>query len=289
MIYRKKYLALFFIAPGFLFLLVFVCYPFLMNIYNSFFEIDVLGAPIGKWNNFENYKMLFTDPDMITSIKNTFLLMVLVILFQGGIALLLALLVDFICKGAQLYRVIFFFPMVISAAALGLIFNLLYLYPDGPLNAIITSLGFDPIIWKGEGNAFAAIAIPTIWSNVGFYFVIYVMGINNIPSDIMEAAQIDGAVGIKKIRYLTLPLLYNVLTTTLILMITGALRVFDMAWILLPNGQPGGSTYLTGTYMYQMTFINRNVDYGATIAVFIVILGILFSQLTNKIFKPKDY
>jgi len=289
MIYRKKHLVLYFIVPAFLFLFVFVCYPFVMNIYNSFFEIDMLGAKNGEWNNFENYKRLFVDSDMITSIKNTFMLMFLVILFQGGIALLLALLVDYIHKGTQLYRVVFFFPMVISSAALGLIFNLLYLYPDGPLNTIITSLGFDPVIWKGEGNAFAAIAIPTIWSNVGFYFVIYVMGINNIPSDIIEAAQLDGAVGFKKVRYITFPLLYNVLTTTLVLMISGALRVFDMAWILLPNGQPGGSTYLTGTYMYQMTFINRNVDYGATIAVFIVVLGVLFSQLMNKLLKPKDY
>ncbi len=289
MIYRKKSFVLFFITPAFLFLFLFVCYPFVMNIYNSFFEINVLGAPIGEWNNFENYKKLFTDEDMITSIKNTFLLMFFVVVFQGGIALLLALLVDFLRKGAQIYRVIFFFPMVISSAALGLIFNLLYLYPDGPLNAIVTSLGFDPIIWKGEGNAFAAITIPTVWSSIGFYFVIYVMGISNIPSDIVEAAQLDGAVGLKKVRFITLPLLFNTITTTLILMISGALRVFDMAWILLPNGQPGGSTYLTGTYMYQMTFINRNVDYGATIAVFIVVLGILFSFFTNKIFKPRDY
>lgn len=289
MIYRKKSFVLFFITPAFLFLFLFVCYPFVMNIYNSFFEIDVLGAPIGEWNNFENYKNMFKDEDMITSIKNTFLLMFYVVVFQGGIALLLALLVDFLRKGGQIYRVIFFFPMVISSAALGLIFNLLYLYPDGPLNAIVTSLGFDPIIWKGEGNAFAAITIPTVWSSVGFYFVIYVMGISNIPADIVEAAQLDGAVGLKKVRFITLPLLYNTITTTLILMISGALRVFDMAWILLPNGQPGGSTYLTGTYMYQMTFINRNVDYGATIAVFIVVLGILFSFFTNKIFKPRDY
>ena len=288
MLYRKKWKAVLFIAPAAVFFLVFIFYPFFMNIFNSLFEITALGGKAGEWNAFENYRTMFKDADMLTAIKNTFKLLVLVVVFQGGIALVLSLIVDAVGRGTQLYRTIYFFPMVISATALGLMFNLLYLYPDGPLNTIIASLGLEPIIWKDEAHAFWAMLIPTIWQYVGFYFVLYLTGINNISEDINEAAKLDGAVGLKRIRTITLPLMRPVLVTALVLQITGALKVFDLVWTLLPGGQPVGSTYLLGTYMYQMTFINKNVDYGAAIAVFIVLLGTVLSQLTNVLSKEKD-
>ncbi len=287
-LYRKKWKALLFIAPAALFFLVFVFYPFFMNIFNSLFEITALGAQRGEWNRFANYRMMFQDADMLKAIKNTLKLLVFVVLFQGGIALALALIVDAVRRGTQLYRTIYFFPMVISATALGLMFNLLYLYPNGPLNTLIMSLGFEPVIWKDESHAFWAMLIPTIWQYVGFYFVLYLTGINNIPAEIDEAAKLDGAVGVRRVWTITLPLMRPVLITALVLQITGALKVFDLVWTLLPNGQPVGSTYLLGTYMYQMTFINKNVDYGAAIAVFIVLLGAVLSQATNVLSREKE-
>lgn len=260
-----------------------------MNIYNSLYEIDVLGAPKGDWNSFANYKKMFTDPSMITSIKNTAKMIFYVIVFQGGIGLVLALLVDMLGKWNKFYRVVYFFPMVISATALGLLFNLLYLFPNGPLNDIMTSLGFNEVIWKGERTGFLSIMIPTIWQSVGFYFIIYLMGINSISKDIFEAGELDGATGFRKVRYITLPLLYNVMVTCLVLQVIGAFKVFDLPWVLLPHGQPTGTTFLTGTYMYQMTFVNRDVDYGSAIAVFMVVMGVVLSLVINKVFKSKDY
>lgn len=282
-LYKKKWKAFVFIVPALIFFAAFIFYPFFMNIINSFFNIDALGGQLGEWNHFENYISLAKDPDMHTAFFNTLKMMACVVMFQGGIALLLALIVDAVGRGTQIYRTIYFFPMVISATALGLMFNLLYLFPEGPLNNILQSIGLAPIIFKGEGNAFWAMVVPTVWQFVGFYFVLYLTGIHNIPEEVNEAAMLDGAVGLTRVRFITLPLLHNVLVTALVLQITGAFKVFDLVWTLLPNGQPMGSTYLMSTYMYQMTFINRNVDYGATIAILIVLLGAVFSQVASKI------
>ena len=290
MIYKKKWPAILFLAPAFVFMLIFLYYPFFQNIVNSFFNITQLGAPTGDYIGFENYLKIIpglstTDPNMMTAIKNTLLLMVCTVVFQVGIALVLALLVDSIRRGSQVFRTLFFFPIVVSATALGLLFNLL-LMTRGPINQIIESLGGETIIFR-EQFTFLTMAFPVVWQYVGFYFVILVTGLNNVSEDVKEAAEIDGATGLKQVRYITLPLLRNVLITCLTLSITGALKVFDMPWVMFPPYF--SDAYLTGTYMYYQTFEKSNVDYAAAIAVFIVVLGILLSQVSKLIFKEKDY
>ena len=121
-------------------------------------------------------------------------------------------------------------------------------------------------------------------------FVILITGLNNIPSDLFEAAALDGASGLKKVRYITLPMLRNVLCTCLVLAITGALKVFDLPWVMFGAGMPQNQGWLTGTYMYDQTFNKMNVDYGSTIAVLIVVLGVVLSNIANRVFKPaEDY
>lgn len=290
MIYKKKWPAVFFLTPAFLFMLIFLYYPFFQNIVNSFFEIRQLGAPAGDYVGFENYLKLVpglstTDPNMMTAIKNTLLLMLCTVVFQVGIALVLALLVDTVRRGSQVFRTLFFFPIVVSATALGLLFNLL-LMTRGPVNQLIESLGGEAIIFR-EQFTFLTMAVPVIWQYVGFYFVILATGLNNISEDIREAAEIDGATGLRRVRYITLPLLRNVLITCLTLSITGSLKVFDMPWVMFPPYF--SDAYLTGTYMYYQTFEKSNVDYAAAIAVFIVLLGVLLSQASKLIFREKDY
>lgn len=290
MIYKRKWPAAVFLIPAFLFMVIFLYYPFFRNIVDSFFNIRILGGPTGKFIGFENYLKIVpgletTDPNMMTALGNTLLLMLCTIVFQVGIALLLALMVDSIRRGAQVFRTLFFFPIVVSATALGLMFNLL-LMSRGPINQIIERFGGEAIIFKEE-YTFLTMAIPVIWQYVGFYFVILVTGLNNISEDIKEVAAIDGAIGLKRIWYITLPLLRNVLITCLTLSITGALKVFDMPWVMFPPNF--SEAYLTGTYMYYQTFNVGNVDYAAAIAVVIVLLGVVLSRLSRLVFREKDY
>lgn len=292
MIYKRKSPLVVFLLPAFLFMGLFLYYPFVMNVYNSFCNITGLGTAATGVNTpwYANYIKLVQDPIMQTALINTMILMLLTIIFQVGVALLLALLIDNIKKGTQFFRTVYFFPIVISATALGLLFNLIFLYDGGMVNQLLQNFGITEMIdWKDESHYLLTMLTPVMWQYVGFYFIIIVTGLNNISPDIYEAAEIDGASGIKRVRYITLPLLHNVLCTCLTLAVTGALKVFDLPWIMMGAGMPMDKSWLTGTYMYNQTFTMGDVDYGSTIAIVIVVIGVVISQIANRIFKEKDY
>lgn len=305
MIYKKKSPLLFFLIPAFAFLIVYLYYPFIQNIINTFMDIGGMGRAAEGFNDpwYANYQQLLVDPDLRTALKNTVILTVCTVVFQVGIALILALLVDSIRVGAKVFRTVYFFPIVISATALGLMFNLIFLYKGGMVNQLLLNMGMldsevkstgkvivDWLDWKDQAHFLFTMFLPVIWQYVGFYFVILITGLNNIPEDLFEAAALDGADGLKKVRYITLPMLRNVLCTCLVLAITGALKVFDLPWVMFGAGMPENQGWLTGTYMYDQTFNKMNVDYGSTIAVLIVVLGVVLSNIANRVFKPtEDY
>lgn len=239
-----------------------------------------------KYIGLDNFEKLFSDPKINIALANSMKMMGLTIVFQVGVAFILAIFVDNIRVGQQLFRTVYFFPIVISATAIGLIFKLFYNYNGGMLNQMLTAFGKDPINWLSPELAFLMVSIPTLWSYVGFYFVILLTGINDISLDIYEAAEIDGCTKFKQVFYITLPLLRGVLCTCVTLAVTGALKVFDLPWVIVPKGAPQGVTHFLGTYMYEQTFTIGNIDYGSAIALLIVVFGIVVSQMTNKIFKP---
>ena len=305
MIYKKKSPLLLFLLPAFAFLIAYLYYPFLQNIFNTFLDIGGLGRAAEGVNEpwYENYARLLSDPNMRIALKNTVILTICTVVFQVGIALVLALLIDSIRVGSKVFRTVYFFPIVISATALGLMFNLMFLYKGGMVNQLLLKMGLLEsevkasgklvvkwLDWKDQAHFMTTMFLPVIWQYVGFYFVILITGLNNIPSDLFEAAALDGASGLKKIRYITLPMLRNVLCTCLVLAVTGALKVFDLPWVMFGAGMPNNQGWLTGTYMYDQTFNKMNVDYGSTIAVLIVVLGVILSNVANRVFKPtEDY
>lgn len=291
-IYRNKKPVLVFLLPAFLFMIVFLYYPFFKNFMNSFMEIKQLGRAGETFNSpwYSNYVEMFRDDNVWTSVKNTVVMMIVTLVGQVGIAIALALMVDNIGRGKQFFKTVFFFPIVISATALGLLFNLLFLYDKGMINQVLEMLGKKELTdWKAEGIALFTMMLPVMWQYVGFYFVILITGLNNISDELYEAARIDGASKLQQVRYISIPLLHNVVCTCSVLAVTGALKVFDLPWTMFPKGMPLKSTFLTGTYMYYHTMETKNVDYGSALAVLIVVLGIVLSKVINSIFREKDY
>ena len=142
-LYKRKGPLVIFLLPAFLFLILYLYYPFLQNIVNSFSDITGLGTPAQGLNQpwWANYAELFRDPHLRTALGNTVILTVCTVVFQVGVALILALLVDSIQVGAQVFRTLYFFPIVISATALGLMFNLIFLFNGGMLNQLLMNLG----------------------------------------------------------------------------------------------------------------------------------------------------
>ncbi len=284
-IYKNKKPLAVFLTPAFLFMIVYLYYPFFMNIVNSFQKIKMLGQRNAAWNDpwYLNYVELFQDPVVGIALKNTLIMMLVT-------AIVLALLVDNIKVGGKFFRTVFFFPIVVSATALGLMFNLIFLYDKGMLNQLLEAMGKTTLTdWKSEGIALVTMMLPVMWQYVGFYFVILITGLNNISEELYESAAIDGATRFQRVRYISLPLLHNVICTCVVLAVTGALKVFDLPWTMFPKGMPLKTTFLTGTYMYYQTMEAKNVDYGSALAIMLVVLGVVTSQIVNRIFKEKDY
>ncbi|MFQ9114713.1 carbohydrate ABC transporter permease [uncultured Eubacterium sp.] len=292
-IYKNKKIIIFFLIPAFIFMLVFLYYPFVRNIINSFQHIKYMGTASGEWNNpvFKNFINIFKDPKMSLALKNTGIMIVATIVGEVGIALILALLVSNIKKGSGFFRVVYFFPIVVSATALGLLFNLIFLYDKGMINQFLQFIGVldasknQLIDWKAS-HSIMTMLIPVVWQYVGFYFVILLTGLSGIPMDLYEAAAIDGASKLQRVRYITIPLLRNSICTCVVLAVTGALKVFDLPWTMFPGGM--ADTWLTGTYMYSNVY--SDVDYASAIGVVIVLIGVVLSFVVNRLFKTKsDY
>lgn len=293
-IYQNKKFIIFFLLPAFLFMFVYLYYPFVQNIINSFRQIKYMGSSAGTWQPdlFENYQKIFADPKMLLALKNTVIMIVATLIGQVGIALVLALLVSNIKKGSGFFRVTFFFPIVVSATALGLLFNLIFLYDKGLINQFLQFIGVldaasNQLIDFKQNHSMVTMLTPVIWQYVGFYFVILLTGMSGISDEYYEAAAIDGASKWQSVKYITLPLVRNSIATCVVLAVTGALKVFDLPWTMFPEGMNNATnTWLTGTYMYSKVY--RDVDFASAIAVVIVILGVILSFTVNAIFKTNE-
>lgn len=283
-VYEKKKALLIFLLPALLLLAVYLYFPLCLNVVDSFRSIDSLGSHGTGWNDpwYSNYLKIFTDANALMAFKNTFYMILASIIFQVGIALVLALLVSNVKRGEKFFRLVYFFPIVVSATALGLMFNLFFLYDKGMLNQLLELFGKEGLTdWKGEKFARITMMIPIIWQYVGFYFVIFLAGIKSIPEELYEVASMDGASKFQKMIYITVPLLKNIIRTCVILAVTGAVKVFDLPWTMFPKGMPNKKTFLTGTYMYYQTMEVKDVDYGATIGIFVILFGVLLSAIIN--------
>lgn len=288
MIYKDKKIIWIFLLPTIVLVSLFLYIPFFASIWNSLFNITDMAGINKTWVGLDNYVELFRDPIAHTSFKNTFIIMALTIIFELGLGFLLAILVDTVRRGKKIYQTVFFFPVVISATAIGLMFTLFYNLDMGLFNQVLKGMGFEPIYWLEEGRALYSIATPIVWQYVGFYFVIFLTGIAGIPEDIYESAYLDGINGWKKVLYITIPLLKGVIKSSLILVITGTLKIFDLAWIIAPRGAPFETTYLFGTYQYKTVYEAWRIGYGCTIAVVIVVLGMIISLVVNKLLKAEE-
>lgn len=291
MLYKKKWPLLIFLVPGILFMLIFLYIPFVQNIKNSFYDMTgIVKLPGMTWKfiGLDNYKKMLTDVNVRVAIINSVKMMFLTVIFEVGVGFILAVMVSNIKKFQHVFRTVYFFPIVISATAIGLMFKLFYNYNGGMLNQILEVFGKEPVNWLKPELAFLMVCVPTLWSYVGFYFVILLTGLSDISDDIYEAASIDGCSKFMQVFYITLPLMKTVIGTCVTLAVTGALKVFDLPWVMVPNGAPQGLTHFMGTYMYQVSFAMNNYDYGSTLAIVIVILGIVISKAVDFITKERD-
>ncbi|MNI28553.1 Lactose transport system permease protein LacF [compost metagenome] len=199
-----------------------------------------------------------------------------------------ALLLSYVTKGAGIFRTLYYLPAVVVTVAIAQMFRNFYsLQPLGLLNMFLDFVGLGHLqsAWLSNPHtALIAVSIPEGWRFIGMYMVIFYAALIAIPKEIEEAATIDGVSGWQLIRYIKLPSIMHVLSLSLIMCTTGALRGFDIPYII---GVPGSATELVTTYMYKQAFSTIQYGYGSSIAVFIVIESLLAVLLIRAIFNSR--
>lgn len=278
---KNRYAIILLLIPFLLITSIFIFYPAIVNVYNGAFTFRHKLDENPIFVKFDNIIWLVKDEVFWKSLSNTAILIICVIVFQVGIALVLALLVNNV-RAANVFRIIFFMPIVISATAIGIMY-LLFIQPEGLFTQLI---GKETYNWLPINNirALFVVMAPVIWQYIGFYFVILLTGLASIPNELNEAAIIDGANKLQTIRYITIPLLWNVLRTCVVLAVTGALKVFDLPHTVAVFGTPGQQTIFMGTYNHFL-YSNNRLGQSAVYSVLIVLVGVGVSLFFNKVLK----
>lgn len=282
---RNKKAILFFILPGLLAYTIFVFYPMCQSIYFTFFE----GTPNVKFEfvGLANYKKLFTDKSFISSFMIT--MQYLLVTGTGWIVLgygtALALRYGLKHKHSNAARTIVYLPVIIPGVAAAALWSKIFeISPQyGLVNSFLDLVGLDSLItaWIGKSaTAMWAVCIAEMWKGIGYYAIIFYSGLLDIPRDLEEAAEIDGASKWQVVRHIVFPLMKPVLIMCIVLAIMNSLRVYDMPQILTKGG-PGYATTTLSIYMYKIAFKQWKYGYGSTVAIVALLLTVVFTSIVK--------
>jgi multiple sugar transport system permease protein len=268
-----------FLLPNIVGVLTFVAFPVVAAIYLSFTDWNLLRG--GSFVGLENYQtLLFDDPLFRKVVSNTVLYVVGTVPASLAIALALAIALNQKIRGMVFFRSLYFLPVVSSTVAVALVWRWLYNPSFGPVNAFLGVFGIPGPPWLGSTAwALPAVAIMTIWKNVGYYMVLFLAGLQGIPEHLYEAAEIEGANGWAKFRHITLPLLSPTTFFVLVIAGIGAFQVFTQA-LVMAEGGPADSTNTIVLYIYQAGFKFYKMGYAAAMAwiLFFIIFAVTLVQ-----------
>jgi multiple sugar transport system permease protein len=276
-----------FLLPALVALLVFLIGPILYAFYISFFHFSFLDPQNKKFAGLSNYIHLFSDPEFLRALGNTSLYTIVVVPVQTAIALFLALIVNNI-RGKTFFRVAYYLPTVTSTVAVSVMFMFIF-EPDGILNKLLANFGIHgPNYFNSPTFALPAIMTMAVWSSVGQFMIIYLAGLQDIPEEVYEAAELDGARGWNLLRYVTIPLLRRTTFLNVVMSMIGTFQVFDQVYVVSGgNGGPLNSTLSVVLDIFNKGFKTMQMGYASAMA-FVLFGIILILTLLQNLFLGKE-
>jgi raffinose/stachyose/melibiose transport system permease protein len=288
---EERFTIVLFLLPALLLFLVFVIYPILQSVYYSLFNWKGFG-PAVDFVALDNYRRILTDRVFLVALKNGILIALLSLTLQLPLALLLALLIGRDLPGRAFFRMLFFMPYIFSEVIVAIMWLGLF-NPDpdrGLINALLVLIpGVDAQPWLGNTKTvLACIFIVLTWKYFGFYLLLFMTGLQNIPADIEEAALIDGANSRQLTTQITIPLLGPTIRTAVYLCVLGSLQQFILVWIM-SHGGPVNASEVMSTYMYRYGFVRFYLGYGSAVAIVMFLICLIFSLLYQRLTPQQDY
>jgi len=273
-------------VPTVIGLIVLNIIPIFETFYLSFFK----SGAFGKGNVFvglDNYKKMLADEQVWQAVRNTLTYTCIVVPVTIVIAMLLAVALNGKLRGKEVYRTIYFIPMVAAPAAVTMVWKWLYNYQFGLINVVLKKLGLEAVNWIDNPDvAMISICIIGIWSSVGYSMVLLLAGLQEIPRDYYEVSSIDGASAMKQFFSITLPLISPTLFFVMVTSIITAMQVFDVVYMMLDVMNPSYDTTVSLVYLfYNNTFKYSNKGYGSAIVMLLLVIIMIITVIQTKLQK----
>ena len=273
-----------FLTPALLVILVFVVYPMVAVIFYSFTSYDIITPP--KWIGLKNFQDLIVDSTFWLALRNS-LVYLIVTPVLIVLSIILAIIVNRKLPGINLFRGLYYIPAISGSIAVGIIWRWIFDAQGGMLNGVLIWLGVlkEPVQWLATPSLTIPIAmLLTIWMGMGYYMMIFLAGLQNIPEELYDAALIDGCNSWQKHFYVTLPGLRPQVTMVLVVSSLAAMEVFNEIYVLF--GQLGGimnSGFTMVFYMWYKAFRLQHAGYASAIAIALLVITMAFSIMNIRI------
>lgn len=271
-----------FILPTYIGFLMFVLGPVIASLGLSFYDWDLLAQKAPRFVGTQNFANLAQDTRLLTAFRNTLLFVLGAVGLEVSLAVVLAVAVQSVRSRPLTYflRTAFFLPLTLSGAAVAVVLSYLFQKEFGVINYYLALMGFERIPWlNAPGWSLVAVIFAATWRSLGFNFIIFVAGVQNISREMYEAAEIDGANAWHKFWSVTIPLLSPTMLFVTVIGVIGALQVFEQPFVMTRGG-PGDSSRTVVMIIYESAFQNLAIGYGAAIAslLFLLIMALTVLQ-----------
>jgi N-acetylglucosamine transport system permease protein len=293
--HHKYRLIIPFLLPALVLYGLFVIWPYAQAFYVSFTEWRGV-SPSKPWVGLDNYTRAWNDERLIEALSRNLQILIVLPIVTIGIALTFAALFtqgSNAIRGASFFRVVFFFPQVISAVIVGMLWGYVYHPNVGLLNGVLGAVGLDGLerAWLGNPTTILwAIVAVIVWSSVGFYMVIYIASMQSIPTSFYEAAVLDGANRWTCFKDITFPLIWETLRTTVIYLAIVALDVFVLVQVMTGGGVGSGRrAEVAALYLYNQAFDRSRWGYASAIGVILLFMTLILSVVIMRLTRRETY
>ncbi|MDQ0116787.1 carbohydrate ABC transporter permease [Paenibacillus harenae] len=265
-----------FVTPSVILTVTLGIYPILWALRYMFYDYKGYGE--ASFSGLYNFKRLFRDEYLWDAIWNTFVFASGKMILTLPVALLLAVLLNGKLRGRNFLRGIYFMPTIFSTAVMAVVFYLIFNSYNGLLNQILNMIGVPAVEWLNMQNAMLTCIIIAAWGGIGNYMLLFLAGLQGIPKDVYESAELDGATGARRFWSITVPMLGPVLNIIMMLAIMSALESYE-AIMVLTGGGPSGATEVMHLYLYKLLFpvstgetMSQDIGYGSAVAMLLALI-----------------
>ncbi len=269
--FKKKIIPYLFLTPNLLIFSIFIILPALIGVYYSFTDMTLFTFDTPNWIGLENYQNLLQDEDFIAALFNTFKLVVVTVPIVFVVALALALLLVQPLKWVGFFRAIYYWPVMISAVVVGIIWHWILAGNFSLYNMVLGLFGYGPVeTLINPTFAWLSVVYAIVWSRAGYYMIIFVAALLSIPESLYEAAKVDGANRLQKFMYVTWPSLRAARLMVFILVTMEIFKTYPLV-VTLTRGGPFGATEFTVQYIYETAFDSYQVGYASAMSVIMLL------------------